>query len=207
MQTIIDTSDLAEINGQDNVDTSMAATEAPDPKGISFHVSMRDWTLEQMEELVIEAAARKLLGKMTDTNLAKQIEAKLLADVMARADAKIAAIASDVMGHVLTPTSYGQKTPVTIGETLAFLGREYLDQHVNSEGKPTVRDSWNKAETRLEYFVRKGMAGRWDEEIKTATNAVVKQVRDEITARHKEVLATESKRMHDALIATITSKP
>uniref|UniRef100_UPI0011848CFC hypothetical protein n=1 Tax=Mesorhizobium amorphae TaxID=71433 RepID=UPI0011848CFC len=64
---IVSTHDLAETEWDghsepQDVDTAMVATKEPEGKGIEFHVSMRDYTFRDMRELIVEAAARVVVG-------------------------------------------------------------------------------------------------------------------------------------------------
>lgn len=209
MPDIIDTADIAESNyepsdrepsGDDELRTSAVASHEEKPGGISFHVQMRDWTVNDMEELIIEAAARMVVGRTSDNKLSKLIEDRAMSLITERADARLSAVASDVLGTTLTPKGYDQKTPVTIGETIGMLGREYLEQMVGSDGKPAT-DSYgrNYGTKRLEYIVRAHMDHKFSEEIKTATSKFIIEVRNEIRARHEQMLAAEKARIAEAL--------
>lgn len=207
MPDIIDTSDIAQGQAEDGVrewddelQTSAVASEEEKPGGISFHVQMRDWTVNDMEELVVEAAARLIVGRTGDSKLAKLIEERALALITERADARLSSVASDVLGTTLTPKGYDQKNPVTIGETIGMLGREYLEQIVSRDGKPATEYYDRQAGTkRLEYIVRTYMDQKFANEIKAATDAVIYQVRTEIKGRHEQMLAAEKARIAEAL--------
>ena len=100
MPDIIDTADIAfdqqeaGMRDDDNaLQTSAVASHEEKPGGISFHVQMRDWTVNDMEELIIEAAARMIVGRTSDNKLSKLIEDRALALITERADAKLSAVA------------------------------------------------------------------------------------------------------------------
>jgi len=207
MPDIIDTSDIAQGQAEDGMrewddelQTSAVASHEEKPSGISFHVQMRDWTVNDMEELIVEAAARMIVGRSGDSKLSKLIEDRALAMITERADARLSAVASDVLGTTLTPKGYDQKTPVTIGETIGMLGREYLEQLVGRDGKPATEyyDRQNGTK-RLEYIVRTNIDHKFAIEIKAATDAVIYQVRTEIKARHEQMLTAEKARITEAL--------
>lgn len=202
MNTIIDTGDIAESNNEEQVRSNMVATVEPPPSGISFHVTMRSWTQDDMEELIVEAAARLLLGKMSDTRIAKLVEEKVLAAITERADARIAAVAADVMAHRLTPQGYGQKASVTIGETLAHLGREYLEQKIDRDGKP-VFDSYRDGTKRIDLIVSRHLDRAWSDEIGKVTNTAAAEIRRDLKARHEKIIAHEKTRLRDSVMKSI----
>lgn len=206
MPDIIDTSDIAQEQAEDGVrdwedelQTSAVASDEEKPGGISFHVQMRDWTVNDMEGLIVEAAARIIVGRHGDTKIAKLIEERALALITERADAKLSAVATDVLGTTLTPKGYEQKSPITIGETIGMLGREYLEQLVGSDGKPADGYSRHSAVKRLEHIVRSAMDKKFSDEIQKATNSVINEVRAEFKARHEQLLAAERARIAEAL--------
>lgn len=207
MPDIIDTADIAfdqqEAGMRDNdndLQTSAVASHEEKPGGISFHVQMRDWTVNDMEELIIEAAARMIVGRTSDNKLSKLIEDRALSLITERADARLSAVASDVLGTTLTPKGYDQKTPVTIGETIGMLGREYLEQVVNRDGT-VATDVYQRRDgmKRLERIVRDHIDQKFSDEIKKATNAVITEVRTEVRNRHEQMLAAEKARIAEAL--------
>lgn len=207
MPDIIDTADIAneqfesgERDEDSELTTSAIASHEEKPGGISFHVQMRDWTVNDMEELVVEAAARLIVGRTSDNKLSRLIEERALALITERADARLSSVASDVLGTTLTPKGYDQKNPVTIGETIGMLGREYLEQLVGRDGKPATEYYDRQHGTkRLEYIVRTYMDQKFANEIKAATDAVIYQIRTEIKGRHERMLAAEKARITEAL--------
>lgn len=203
MSDIIDTNDMAEavdFNEGESPREDMVASTDEKPDGISFHVQMRNWTLDDMEELIVEAAARMLVGRTSDNKLSKLIEERALALVTERADAKLSAVAEDILGTTLTPASFGQKSPVTIGETLQHLGREYLSQLVTNEGQPP-RDYYEKqkAKPRIEQIVAAHFQAKFEKDIAEASSKLVREVTTELRARHEQVLAAEKARIAEAL--------
>lgn len=207
MPDIIDTADIANEQfesgerGEDSeLTTSAVASHEEKPGGISFHVQMRDWTVNDMEELIVEAAARIIVGRHGDAKIAKQIEERALALITARADAKLSAVADNVLGTTLTPKGFDQKAPVTIGEMIGMLGREYLEQVVGRDGKP-VTDYYERqhGRKRLEHIVASAMDQKFKADIQNATSVVINELRAEFRARHEQMLAAEKARIAEAL--------
>ncbi len=207
MPDIIDTSDIAQGQAEDGVrewdeklQTSAVASGEEKPGGISFYVQMRDWTVNDMEELIVEAAARMIVGRSGDSKLSKLIEDRALAMITERADEKLDAVANNVLATTLTPKGYDQKNPITIGESIGMLGRDYLDQTVRLDGS-LPRDSYEAREgiKRMEYIVRRHISQKFEAELQQATNAAVAEIRGEIKARHEQALSTEKARIAEAL--------
>lgn len=205
MPDIIDTADIAneqfesgERDEDSELTTSAVASHEEKPGGISFHVQMRDWTVNDMEELIVEAAARIIVGRHGDTKIAKQIEERALALITQRADAKLSAVADNVLGTTLTPKGFDQKAPVTIGEMIGMLGREYLEQVVDRDGNP-VKGYYDKGRKRIEHIVTRAMDQKFKAEIQYAMSVVINELRAEFRARHEQILAAEKARIAEAL--------
>lgn len=186
-------------SGPEDVATDMVATTDAEGRGIEFHVSMRDYTFRDMEALIVEAAARMIVGRHNDRDLAKQIEAKCIEQVTAKADAALASVTADIIEQPLTP-SFGDKKPVTMRELIGLTGREYLTERVDRDGKPYNRDSWGgSTSTRMELLISKFMERRFKTEVEKATNAAISEVQAEIRAEHAKFLAAEKARFRAAL--------
>lgn len=207
MSDIIETADIAqekaesgEAGWEDGLQTNAVASTEEKPGGISFHVQMRSWTVADMEELVVEAAARIIVGRNGDNKLAKKIEERAITIITEHADKRLKTVAEDVLSTALTPKGYEQKNPVTIGETLAMLGREYLEQKVLRDGKmPDGYHDKDRAKKRIEWIVEQLVIGKFKEELEASSNVFVREVRAEIKARHEAMLATERARIAEAL--------
>lgn len=181
-----------------DVETDMVATREPEGRGIEFHVSMRDYTMQDMEALIIEAAARMLVGSHRDAQIKKQVEDRAMALISEKADQALLGVAAEIIDQPVTP-SYGEKQPVTMRELLGLTGREYLTQVVDREGKPTKRDAWSTTYTRIELIVSRIIEKRFKDEIEKATNDAVREVQGIIRAEHMKVLEAEKARIRDAL--------
>lgn len=207
MGTIDTTENIAERDEREECSSRIEATDEPQQGGINFHVSMRDYTMKDMEELIIEAAARQLLGRFSDKLLAKVIEEKVMAAMVARADAQLERIANDVMGHVLTPAAYSQKQPVTIGETLAHLGREYLEQKVTTDGKPGS-EAWHGSQLikRIDYIARQAFEHKLTKELADATREASRTAVAEVKALYANVVTAETDKLRSAINAALAGK-
>lgn len=200
---IMDTGNVSEILdlGPDDEISNMAATHEPTGKGIEFHVSMHGHTFRDMEELIVQAAAFQIVGKFGNDRLAKEIEAKTIALVTAKADAALEAVTTDIINQPLIPKyTYGKPDadPVTMREFIGLTGRQYLAERVDYNGKVNERGSYNET-TRIQYLVQKCMETKFKNEIEKATNAMISEIRAGVEAQHKAMLAAEKKRLADAL--------
>lgn len=195
MGTIIDTDEIAQAKSDGSDEpveaiSSMDATTEPAPTGISFHVQMRGYTQEDMEELIVEAAARIIVGRSGETRIAKAIEARVVEAIRERADAVVGKIAADVMNHTLQGATTWQASPGTVGQVLGMLGREYLEQKVTDDGKPFDNVShWRKdAMTRAEYIARQHVSQTFAKELDAASREVVKEMTKAVKDRFAAML-------------------
>lgn len=202
---IINTHDLAEQEWDGHsephdVDTSMVATKEPEDKGIEFHVSMRDYTMRDMEALIIEAAAMQIVGKFGNDRLAKEIEAKTISLVTAKADKALEAVTSEIIDQPITPKYPFMKkdeAPVTMRQFIGLTGQAYLTARVDNSGNPTTDNYYSKS--RIQHFVEKFMDVAFKREIEKATNLAIAEVRNAIEAQHKAFLEAEKTRFREAL--------
>lgn len=202
---ITDTSEMA--CGQWNPDEepsevgdALAATREPEGKNIEFFISMQGHTMHAMEELIVEAAARLIVGKRNERELARSIEAKCIELVNTKATAKLETITAEIIDLPVTPQWATDKKPVTMREMLGLYGREFLMEMVGRDGKP-VTDSWSRSDQRVRivYLVEKAMDAKFKAEIERSTNAVVAEIRTAIKAQHDAMLSAEKARFMDAL--------
>lgn len=207
---IISTHDMAENEwsgdeGPHDVQTDMVATKTAEGRGIEFHVSMRDYTQRDMEALIVEAAARVLVGNYGDAKLAKLIEDRCVALTTAKADKALAAVTADIIDQPITPKLPFMKpdaTPTTMREFIGLTGREYLTGYVDSYGKPTTNRHYGK--TRIQYLVETYMQQAFKNEISKATNATISEIQKEIRAKHDAFLNAEKARVREALAKVVS---
>jgi hypothetical protein len=202
---IINTGDMAESewDGRSepgNIQTDMVATHAGEGKGIEFHVSMRDYTLRDMEALIVEAAAIQIVGKRGDNRLAKLIEERCIALTTEKVDRHLAQVTADIIEQPIIPKFpfiKPDEKPMTIREFIGLTGRAYLTEAVDSSGKPTTDRHYSKS--RMQHLVQAAMAVSFKKEIEKETSALVVEIQNRIRAEHKALLEAEKVRFRDAL--------
>jgi len=213
---IMDTGNVNELIGAgrgdpsepfDGVESSMEARKEPEGNGIEFHVAMTSWTLRDMEELIVQAAANQIVGKFGNEKLAKEIEAKTIALVTQKTDERLAAVTADIINQPLIPKhTYGKPEgdPITMREFIGLTGRDYLAQRVDpNTGKVNERSSYNET-TRIQYLVQKCMETAFKREIEAATNALIRDIQAQVKAQHMALLEAEKARLREA-IAKVTA--
>ena len=179
-------------------DSNLVATKEPEGRGIEFHVSMRDYTLRDMEALIVEAAAMQIVGRRNERELAKAIEAKAIELIDAKATEKLAKVTAEIIDQPMTP-DFGDKKPVTMREFLGLYGREYLTEIVDSEGKPSSGGYYDRGKARITWIVERAMQATFKREIEKATNAAITEIQNAIREQHKALLAAETARIREAI--------
>lgn len=193
MSDIIETSDFPEGEFEENLS---ATTDSQPEEKIEFHVQMRGYTQRDMDALIVEAAARLIVGRHTDSKLAKEIEQRCIALTAERADKALSAVTVEIMDQPMTP-SFGAKEPVTMRDFLGLYGREYLAASVGKhDGKPS---SGYGSVPRMEYLVAHALDAKFRKEMEAATNTVLREIQAEIRARLDAALSAERARVRDAL--------
>lgn len=206
---IMDTGNVAELLGMDDGEdmSSMEARKEPEGNGIEFHVAMTSWTLRDMEELIVQAAANQIVGRLGKDSLAKEIETRTIALVTAKADKALEAVTTEIIDQPVFPRGYTygkpQGDPVTMREFIGLTGRQYLAERVDNYGKVNERPSYNEI-SRISYLVQKSMDAVFEREIKAATNAAVAEIKAAIADQHKAFLDAEKARFRQA-IAQVTA--
>lgn len=182
------------------VNESISATDVPDPDAaIEFYVQMRRYTQHAMEDLIVEAAARQIIGRHNDHDLAKRIEDKCIELLNEKATAALATVTDDIIDQPLTP-NIGDKEPVTMREFIGLYAREYLEAKVDREGKPS-KGGWSSGavSNRMEWLVSRTLDRKFKNEIEKATNALITEMRAAMKAQHDALIAKEKARIRDAL--------
>jgi hypothetical protein len=203
--TIVDTHDIAEAQFSENdeppeAQTSMVATKDPEHKGIEFHVSMRDYTKRDMEELIVEAAARVVVGEYGNNKLAKLVEERCIAIVTTQADKHLAGVTADILDRPIMPKYPFAKpdaNPMTMREFIGLTGRDYLEARVDNSGAPTTDRHYSK--TRLQHIVECAVHRTFKTEIEKATSAAILEIQKAIKTQHEAFLAAEKARLAAAL--------
>lgn len=182
------------------VETDMVATHEPEGRGIEFHVSMRDYTQRDMEALIVEAAARVIVGEYGNNKLAKLVEDRCIALSVEKIDKHLASVTAEIIDQPILPKYPGFKTdarPMTMREFIGLTGREYLTAYVDNSGDPTTDRHYGK--TRIQGMVEKFMSRAFQNEIEKATNAAIAEIQNAVKAQHAALLTAEKKRLSDAL--------
>lgn len=201
MSEIVSTCDIAdeEWDGHSepgDVRSDIVATTDPERRGMEFHVSLRDYTLSDMENLIVEAAAHIIVGRSSSTKLAMDIEAKVIEKTTALADKALSSVAAEIIDQPMLP-SFGSKEPVTMREFIGLCGREYLSQRVDRDGKPST--SGYSTFSRMELIVGKLLDTRFKNEIERATNAAISEIQKSVENKCDALIAKEKARIREAL--------
>ena len=202
---ITSTNDMAEAEWDgrsepSDVQADMTATREPENKGIEFFVQMRDYTKRDMEELIIEAAARVVVGNYGNNVIAKKVEERCIALVTEMADKHLAGVTRDIIDQPIMPKYPFMKAdaaPMTMREFIGLTGRDYLEARVDTSGQPTTDRSYSKS--RLQCLVEGCVNRLYKNEIEKATNAAIAEAKNAIAAQHKAFLEAEKARFREAM--------
>jgi len=200
MTNIIDSNDIFDISDDDDgPKESLTATTTSEPDAkIEFHVQMRDWTLRDMEILIVEAAAKQIVGRVNRPNdLSKQIEARVRELLVAKADERLALVTAEIIDQPVTP-AFGDKKPVTMREMIGLYGRKYLTQTVGRDGAPSS-SHYDAKTTRMAYLVERALDTKFKREIEAATNAAISEIQKMIREQHLKLLSAEKARVRAAI--------
>jgi hypothetical protein len=197
MSDIIDTMDMPEGEFEEDI---AATTESQPQERLEFFVQMRGYTLREMDAMIVEAAARQIVGSNRDRELAKEIEKRCIELTAAKVDAKLASVTSEIIDQPMIPAFGSSKEPVTMREFMALCGREYLAEKVGNDGKPYTGSSYHdRSMTRMQYLVRAAVDVTFKKEIESATNAAIRSIQETIRAEHVAVLEAEKARIREAV--------
>lgn len=206
MNTIIDPSEIAEDRnlGPDDELSDLTAIKEPENKGMEFHVQMNGYTLSDMNDIIAEAAARMIVGRTNGaTQIAKDIEAKVIALTTSALNARLEKVSAEIIDQPMTP-KFGDKKPVTMREMIGLFGREYLTEMVDREGRSDTSGWGDTKEPRIHWIVKQSMATKFKNEISAATSNIISEIQSEIRAAHQAILTAEKQRLAEAL-AKITA--
>lgn len=192
--------EIAEPEGTVRADIS--ATQRPTDDRIQFHVQMLGYTMREMDNLIIEAAAQLIVGKHNDRAIAKAIEDKCIELVNTKATKALDAVTTEIIEQPITP-NWGDKKPVTMRELIGLYGREFLETTVDREGKPS-RSGYSDLKPRISYLVERYLDRKFQAEIEKATTAAIVTMQRLIKAQHEKVLAAELERLRTALAKVTT---
>lgn len=189
-----------------DIDDIVATTAGTPASGISFNVEMRTHTMQDMESLIIHAAASQILGKHQDRKIAKDIQDVCLTQINEKINEKMSTITADIMNQPLIPgmVSGANTTPVSMSEYVGIVTRDFLSQYVDpstgNKFEPSRYNSQNKV-TRLEYIVNTVITKKLRIEIETETNKMIAEVAKSIKEEQARILAEEKAKILEALKA------
>ena len=202
MTDIIETADLPEDEFSENI---AATTDTQPAERLEFFVQMRGYTLREMDALIVEAAARQVVGNRGDSKLAKEIEARCIALTTEKIDAKLATVTAEIVDQPMIPALGSSKEPVTMRDFMALCGSQYLAEMVGNDGKPASSDSYyrNNSMPRMQYLVKQALDLKFKKEIEAATSAAIREVQAAIKADHDALIQAETKRIREALAKAV----
>ncbi len=198
MTEIIATEDLPENEWSEDI---AATTESEPAERLEFFVQMRGYTLREMDALIVEAAARQIVGNRSDSTLAKDIEKRCVELTSERVDAKLQKVTAEIVDQPMIPAFGSSKEPVTMRDFIGLTGRQYLAEMVGNDGKPST-DSYSRM-PRMQYLIRQAMDQKFKREIESATNAAIREIQDAIRAEHKALIQAETARVREALAKAV----
>ena len=203
---ITDTAEIAEgdwVPGEEpgDVENDMTATRMPENgKDLEFHIQMRRHTMRDFEDLVIEAAARQIIGRFSDGTIAKRIEARCAELLHEKATAALEGVTAEIIDQPVTP-SFGGKEPVTMRELIGLYGREYLQQKVDRDGNRTKAFH---SPNRIQFIAERALEQKFKTEIEKATRTAIAEVQKAVQAEHKALIDAEKARFLKALTPSNT---
>lgn len=201
MTVLIDHADV-DPTGEE-IDGEFTATIEPQNKGLEFHVQMSGYQFSGLEEAVVQAAAARIVGEQNKAAIAKRIEEAAIAQLTKRIDAALEPITAEILDRPMIPKAFGKQEPVTLREFIGLCGREYLDQYVDEKGIPTKYDSYSRNEKRVDRLLRQIIDHKFSGEITKATSSLIVEVRNEIKERQDALIASEKKRVAEALAGAL----
>lgn len=198
---IMDASDLAEELDPDNeIGTAdLTATEAPQEGKMNFHVHMSGYTMGDFEEMVVHAAAQKLLQSGGRPNMQQDIQSKVIEETSKELDAKLKPIVSDLM-EMPVASKFGSKEsdkPMTLGEYLGIITRDFLTTKVTHTGE--VAGRYDRGEPRINRLIAEVIDQKLKKEMEAAVLDVRKELAKQARSKLDEMINEERKRIADAI--------
>ena len=187
--------------GESTMETDLTATETPkdDDGAMHFHVQMRNYSVQDVEAMVVEAAAIKLVEGWNDKDLSKRIQDRAIELITAKIDAKLETITNEILEQPVN-AKLGQ-TPVTMAEFIGLRARDYLTAKVDREGRP-VQSIHDRGQPRIQHIVDQVFARGFDTELRKASDAGIEEARAAILAEQKRIVNEQSDRFIKALELT-----
>lgn len=217
-EVIMDSGDIFEDRDPDeevaNLEVTKGATGAPGE--LSVHVQMKGWTLQDVTEAIIIAAADQILKsrEIGEAVLRRRVEEKVLDVFNDRINDIVEKVADDALSRPLTkpPFSSGKdpNEAVTIGDFLELTSTGFLNQHVDSEGKSTPkshsRSVYGRTKPRIEHLVLNAMDHKLKKEMDAAVSKATREVQAEVRKAHEAMVEEHKAKLRDALQSAVASK-
>jgi hypothetical protein len=204
---IMDESEIVEALDDDAFEDQISdhegleATTAPAASGMEFFVQMKGYRVGEFEDAVVEAAARLLVGKRNEAEMARRIEARCVELVTAKIDARLETVSAEIVDQPMTPLfASGKSEPVTMREFIGLVGREYLTTMLDRDGKPTKGGAFDRTgERRIDAILRSVLDRDFKAGIERATKSLISEMRVMIQADLDKVAAAEKERIRKSL--------
>lgn len=193
-----ETCDWEDENAQEIAD--MGATQGDksgEPQTMDFHVQMRSYTLANLEQVIIEAAAKQVrTGLPANTDKLIQEKAIELADKAITA--KLEPITRELFDQPMLSTRYREKEPLTLSEYIGLVGKDFLTTRVKRDGTPTT-SSYDHGEPRINRIIAEVLEKRFQKEISEAFADLRNHVKARLDVELNAVIEAERKRLADSL--------
>lgn len=203
---ILDTGEIALDNTEPGTephdsDTDMQAVHQPTQERMSFHVEMKGYTLSDMDDLIVQAAAQQIIGKFGSGILSKKIEERVITMMTEKVDAHLSTVTTDIMNQPMTP-AYGKKEHVTLGEFIGLCGKDYLATAVDDSGKPDSKSGYfdsRRSQPRAQFLISKVITSKLDKEISSPVDAAVAEIKKAAQIKIDQIVADHKARLSAAL--------
>ena len=173
-----------------------ASSERKDAK-VEFHVQMTGYAQEEMRDLIVEAAARSIVGRHNASAMAKAIKARCVELITQAINERLASVTAEILDQPFLPQGDPSVAPMTMRDFIGRTGRDYLEQRIDYDGMPTKEKYYSKS--RIQQLVEDAACSKYKRELSAATDAIVKQIQDAIRENYNKVLAEEADRLQEAL--------
>ena len=137
-----------------------------------------DFFIREIADRLVEQVSKNMIERIEST-ANELIEQRL----RARMDAIIADVIEKGMTTPMQPSdafSHPKGEPITAAEFIALGAEQYLEAHVNSEGKPSKPGSYSHTQKRMEYFLSQVVTKQFSDEIGKQVREITMQIREQM---------------------------
>lgn len=187
--------ELEELDCQEAEDLAdLTATETEKPNTMDFHVQMNGYTMADFENMVVNAAARQLLGGRT---FQADIKEKVNEIASSKLNDRLTAELKDLMN--ITVMKRGSED-ISLRQMIGMEAKDYLTETVNSNGKTTT-DSWERRNglTRLQWIASNVFREAFKKELEQAFKDLRTELASAIQNKIKTAIDEQRKQVADAL--------